>query len=299
LTGRAEYGVGSGIVWDSDAAEEYAECQVKARVLTVRRPAFNLLESLRWTPEGGYFLLERHLARLRESAEYFDFPFDEERLRVRLDENAPTKPVPHKTRLLLTRAGEVTLEHQPLPPAPFLLFPSSPLPLFSSSPASPPAPRTLRLRKASAQGATPSIKGSPPKALGQASAQGSALRVTFALSPVSSADVFLFHKTTHRAVYEAARAACPGYEEVLLWNERGEVTEFTASNVVVQIEGQLFTPPVECGLLAGTLRGELLAQGTVVQGTVTERVIPREQVLEAEAVWAVNSVRGWRKVSFG
>jgi para-aminobenzoate synthetase/4-amino-4-deoxychorismate lyase len=117
--------------------------------------------------------------------------------------------------------------------------------------------------------------------------------VTFAPAPVSSADVFLFHKTTHRTVYEQARATCPGVDEVLLWNERGEVTEFTTSNVVVQMDGQLFTPPMDCGLLAGTLRGELLAQGTV-----SERVIRGEEVAGAEAVWAVNSVRGWRKCQF-
>ncbi|MCB9135731.1 MAG: aminodeoxychorismate synthase component I [Anaerolineales bacterium] len=253
-TGQAEYGVGSGIVWDSEAAEEYAECEVKAQVLKTRRPAFDLLESLCWTPEEGYFLLERHLARMRESAEFFDFPFDEEKVRAQLVDHPPTHPSPHKTRLLLTRAGEVTLEHQPLPLAPFFLSPPS-----------------------------------PPLAT-----QGAGLRVTLAATPVSSADVFLYHKTTHRAVYEAARAACPGYEEVLLWNERGEVTEFTASNVVVRLEGAWFTPPVTCGLLGGTLRGELLAQGTV-----TERVIPREQVMGAEAVWVVNSVRGWRRVEFG
>lgn len=247
-TGQAEYGVGSGIVWDSEAAEEYKECEVKARVLTVRSPAFDLLESLRWTPEDGYFLLERHLARLRESAEFFDFSFDEGKVRAQLVEHPPTHPAPHKTRLLLTRAGDVTLEHQPLPPAPFLLFPA---------------------------------------------AQGTPLKVTLAPFPVSSSDMFLFHKTTQRAVYETAREACPGYEEVLLWNERGEVTEFTASNVVVQMEGGWFTPPVDCGLLAGTLRGDLRAQGTVM-----ERVMPREQVLGAETVWAVNSVRGWRRVEF-
>jgi len=283
-TGQAAYGTGGGIVWDSDPADEYREAYLKARVLTVRRPEFDLLESLLWTPEAGYFLLERHLARLRDSAEYFDYPWDEEKARAALDEHAPTTPAPHKVRLLLSRAGEVTLEHHPLPTAPFLLFPDSP------------PPRPHRLRKASAQGATHNLDTPLPKVSGPSSAQGAALRVTFAPSPVLASDVFLFHKTTHRAVYEQARAVCPGFDEVLLWNERGEITEFLTSNVIVQMGGRLFTPPVDCGLLAGTLRAELLAQSTVVQSTVTERVILREEVAGGEAVWAVNSVRGWRRV---
>jgi para-aminobenzoate synthetase/4-amino-4-deoxychorismate lyase len=249
-TGQAKYGTGGGIVWDSDPVGEYEECLLKARVLTVHRPVFELLESLLWTPEEGYFLLKRHLARMRDSAEYFDYPFDEENIRTRLMEQAPQHPAPHKTRLLLDKAGQVILEQQPLP--------------ASSS-------RILRLRKASAQDA--------------------ALKVTLAPSPISSSDIFLYHKTTHRAVYKQARADCPEFDEVLLWNEKGEVTEFTASNVVVERSGELFTPPVECGLLPGTFRGELLGKGVVI-----ERVIRVDELSEAEAVWAVNSVRGWQAV---
>jgi len=67
--GAAVYGVGSGIVWDSDAAAEFEECRLKARVLTAApaRP-FRLLESLRWTPAEGYALREEHLRRLAGSA---------------------------------------------------------------------------------------------------------------------------------------------------------------------------------------------------------------------------------------
>jgi len=79
----------------------------------------------------------------------------------------------------------------------------------------------------------------------------------------------------------------------LLWNERREVTEFTNSNAIVQLRGQRFTPPVDCGLLAGTFRAELLASGAV-----QERVIRVEELETAEAVWAVNSVRGWQAAVF-
>ena len=75
-TGRATYGVGSGVVWDSDADEEYDECLLKARVLGVQRPDFELLETMLWRPETGVFLLDRHLERLAGSAEYFGMAVD-------------------------------------------------------------------------------------------------------------------------------------------------------------------------------------------------------------------------------
>lgn len=51
----AEYGTGGGIVWDSVATTEFEECCTKAKILTQRQPKFELLESLLWTPENGYF----------------------------------------------------------------------------------------------------------------------------------------------------------------------------------------------------------------------------------------------------
>ena len=254
-TRQAEYGTGSGIVWDSDPADEYRECLLKARILTVRRPEFNLLETLLWTPETGHFLFDRHLARLRDSAEYFDYPFDENEIGTQLTENTPLLTTPHKIRLLLDQTGKISIETHPLP--------------------------NYELRITNYQPSTFNLPMYP-------SAQPST--ATLSPLPLSSTDPFLFHKTTHRQVYDEARAACPGFDEVLLWNERGEVTEFITSNVIVQLEGRLYTPPVNCGLLAGTFRAELLEQGLV-----TERVIRVEELGEAEAVWAVNSVRRWRK----
>ncbi|MGH2536547.1 MAG: aminodeoxychorismate synthase component I [Candidatus Promineifilaceae bacterium] len=121
------------------------------------------------------------------------------------------------------------------------------------------------------------------------------LRLRLAARPVDSRDVFLYHKTTHRAVYDqAAGAPLPGdgspANDVLLWNERGEVTETTSANAVVRLAGRLWTPPVACGLLAGTFRGRLLAEGRIA-----ERVIRLAELAECEAIYAVNSVRGWRE----
>ena len=75
------------------------------------------------------------------------------------------------------------------------------------------------------------------------------------------ADKLLRHKTTRRAVYEAARAEYPAAEadEVLLLNERGEACEGTITSVFLDDgSGILKTPPISCGLLAGVLRTELI-----------------------------------------
>ena len=102
---------------------------------------------------------------------------------------------------------------------------------------------------------------------------------------------FLFNKTTRRFQYEKARRARPDVEDVLLWNARGEVTESTVANVVVEIDGERWTPPVESGLLAGVFRGELLRSGTV-----RERVLTRAAVEGAQRLWLVNSLREWMDV---
>jgi para-aminobenzoate synthetase/4-amino-4-deoxychorismate lyase len=118
-------------------------------------------------------------------------------------------------------------------------------------------------------------------------AEAAPLPVALARAPVSSQDRFLFHKTTRRAVYEQHRAAHPDAFDVLLWNERGEVTEFTIGNLVVELEGRLWTPPIDCGLLAGVYREALLAAGTI-----SERVITVDAVRGASRIWLVNSLRG-------
>ncbi|ASN06860.1 aminodeoxychorismate synthase component I [Virgibacillus necropolis] len=112
--------------------------------------------------------------------------------------------------------------------------------------------------------------------------------VTLANNPVSSDDIFLYHKTTNRTVYENARSSYPNYYDVLLWNEKHELTEFTGGNIVVKINGQLFTPPIECGLLGGTFRKKL-----VDSGKVKERIIHVEELKECESIFFVNSVREW------
>ena len=110
--------------------------------------------------------------------------------------------------------------------------------------------------------------------------------MALATSPVSSADPFLFHKTTHRAVYDKHRAEHPGVFDVLLWNEEGELTEFTIGNLVVRLDGVDWTPPRECGLLAGCYRAELIERGEI-----HERRLRVEELKRADGVWLINSLR--------
>ena len=113
-------------------------------------------------------------------------------------------------------------------------------------------------------------------------------RLALAAGPVQSSDRFLFHKTTRREVYDSARRERPDADDVILWNERGEVTESTIANVAVRFGDKWFTPPVSCGLLAGVFREELLERGVL-----RERVLTPEELARADAVWLINSVRGW------
>ena len=102
--------------------------------------------------------------------------------------------------------------------------------------------------------------------------------VTLATEPVDSSDRFLFHKTTRRR----------GGDNEIFWNERGEVTESSIANIVVRIDDELFTPPIESGLLPGVFRSHLLAAGTI-----KERVITIEEFKNAKEFFLINSIRKW------
>ena len=115
--------------------------------------------------------------------------------------------------------------------------------------------------------------------------QKNVFKVCIAEKPVNSKDVFLFHKTTQLETYPPVPAA---FDDVLLFNENDELTEFTIGNLVVEIDGKLFTPPISCGLLAGTFRNHLLETGKI-----KERVILKGELGKCSKIFLVNSVRKW------
>jgi para-aminobenzoate synthetase / 4-amino-4-deoxychorismate lyase len=238
-TGRAEYGVGGGIVWDSTSADEYAEALLKARVLAEQTPQFSLLETMLWTPQAGFYLLDKHLARMLDSADYFDIRTSKEKLEAYLEQISSRFTSSQRVRLLLDQASATKSEAVPF--------------------------RAVQMDRP--------------------------LNACLAKEPIDSGNVFLFHKTTAREVYESALDDYPDTDDVLLYNERGELTEFTIGNLVVELDGKLVTPPIACGVLPGTFRAHLLETGQVV-----ERMIPIQQLRECTEIFRVNSIRQWQRV---
>lgn len=115
-----------------------------------------------------------------------------------------------------------------------------------------------------------------------------ALVVALASGPVRSEDTFLRHKTTRREVYLQALKDHPEADDVLLWNERRELTETCHGNVVLDIAGRRVTPALSSGLLPGTFRAELLQCGEVREQVVTLADLERRR-----AIFMINSVRRW------
>ncbi|NDH75675.1 MAG: hypothetical protein EBY52_02765 [Actinobacteria bacterium] len=211
--GRATYGVGGGVVWDSDPTAEWNEAHDKARVLYRADRPFRLLESIAWTPECGSVLLERHLDRLSLAATHFGFDVDLDEVRRTIESFNAGEP--QVIRVLVGLGGAVELEPRAMPM---------------------PDPNPV---------------------------------VVFDTRPIDRGDEFLRHKTTRRDRYDEARERFPEAYDVLLWNRLGQLCESTIANLVVEIDNEYRTPPIEAGLLPGTMRAELLDRGDIVEAMVT------------------------------
>ena len=121
-------------------------------------------------------------------------------------------------------------------------------------------------------------------------------KVIFSDKKTDSSSRYLFHKTTLRRLYDEERAVfvdSRGYYEVLFINDKGEVTEGSYTNIFLQKQGRLLTPPVVCGLLPGVLRQYLLQE---YPQTVVEAVVTMKDLEQAEAIYVGNSVRGLVRV---
>jgi para-aminobenzoate synthetase / 4-amino-4-deoxychorismate lyase len=117
VTGQAVFGTGGGITWGSDPAAEHAELLAKAAFLAEPVEEFGLVETMAHVPGEGLRDLERHLARLADSADYFGFAFDPTAVRDRLSA-AVAGAGPARIRLELHRDGTAEVDLGPLPPAP-------------------------------------------------------------------------------------------------------------------------------------------------------------------------------------
>ncbi|MCA1324603.1 chorismate-binding protein [Herbaspirillum sp. alder98] len=234
---RGVLGLGAGIVHDSDADSEYAECQLKARFLTGLGHDFTLFETIFATRHGARHL-DLHLARLRASAIGFDFVFDEDAIRAALEHTCGQLPDgPHRVRLELRADGTLEIRHAPLAPL------------------------------------------------------ADEVKVFVAAAATDSRDLLLRHKSSARAVYDAAwqEAEARGGFDLLFFNEKDELTEGGRSNVFVLLDGQWTTPPLAAGCLPGVMRSVLLGDPhyRAIEATVT-----RAQLLQAEQIIVCNALRG-------
>jgi para-aminobenzoate synthetase / 4-amino-4-deoxychorismate lyase len=266
---RGSMGAGSGVVIDSDPAAEFRECLLKAKFLSgpahriaapisenvpiVSQPdKFSLIETMLW--DGGYPLLELHLDRLEDSAAYFDYSCDRAAVRAALEDHARQ------------------FAHQNF-----------------ADPTSR-SPRRVRLLMVDDEGHIQIVSEalSPP---GDPNRIG---RVTISSVRTDPSDAMLYHKTTHRPIYSRAfeQATRDGFDDVLFLNLRGEVTEGAISNVLVEKDGRWYTPPIECGLLAGVYRRHLLE----TRPEIEERVLFIDDLQAADAIYLANAVRGLRRV---
>ena len=235
------YGVGSGIVADSDSRQEWDECRVKCAFLTVPHRQYELVESLLW--DGCYRSREGHLRRMEASAAALGFCFSRAGICCALRQLARTtllRGQRYKVRILLQRNGVVDTECE-------------------------------RLESEQSN------------------------RVLIERHPVDAGEPLLYHKTTWRPWYADAADRIRSGEcfDVLFCNRQQQLTEGSRSTLFIRRGAMLYTPPVACGLLNGTLRQRLLDAGTC-----REAILHPRDLVACDEIFCGNSVRGLVSVRF-
>jgi para-aminobenzoate synthetase / 4-amino-4-deoxychorismate lyase len=228
---QATLGLGSGIVADSEAGAEWRECLAKGAFVVAAGGGFDLIETMRFDPVEGILRLDGHFARLKSSAEKFDFVFDRHAARNALQAATFRLKQAARVRLRVSPRGALAVEVSPMP-----VFADVPVPV-----------RIVPL-------------------------------------PVAGDDFRLRHKTSAREFYDDARHDA-GAAEVAFVNAEGFVTEGSMTNIFVEREGRLLTPPAELGLLPGVLRAELIARGQAVESHLRSADL-------ADGFFIGNAVRG-------
>lgn len=211
----ATLGLGSGIVADSVAGDEWRECLAKGAFVTEGQPRFDLIESMRFDPVEGVAHLEQHLARMRASARTLGFAFDRHAARNELQAATFRVKEASKVRMLVSAQGRLAIEVRPIAEMP-----------------QEPVPVAIAPRNAVAE------------------------------------DFRLNHKTTARAVYSDAFVGGETFE-TLLEDDEGFLTEGCFTNLFVERDGQLLTPPLSRGLLPGVLRETLITEGRAAEQDLT------------------------------
>ncbi|MCK6129314.1 aminodeoxychorismate synthase component I [Streptococcus halitosis] len=227
--GKAIYGVGGGITWDSTWESEYREVHQKAAVLYRKQARFKLITTGKIGQKRLLFE-DQHLKRLTKASRYFSFPFDPEELRQKIEEEcqACDSHQDYRLRITISKSGEMELSRQ-------ILTPLSP----------------------------------------------SFCKAKLCLQEADLNQSFTYFKTTHRPHLSL------GEQEKIYHNKSGELLETSIGNLVLKINGKLYTPPTSLGILPGIYRQHLLDIGQV-----DEKVLTLADLNQAEAVYGCNAVRG-------
>lgn len=120
------------------------------------------------------------------------------------------------------------------------------------------------------------------------------LKVIVSEKQTLSTDKFRYYKTTNRKIYddELRLAVSKGFDEVIFFNEKGYLTEGSFTNILLRKKGEWFTPPLADGILPGIARGNFLKRDT----SVKQISLNRNDLLQSDEVYLINSVRGLMKV---
>ncbi len=221
--GHGEMGIGAGITYGSDPDAEWRESLLKGQFLSRPQADFGLIETMLWQPGKDFWLLDQHLNRLDDSAQYFAYPCSKKDLAGQLEVLATQwRLISHtalRVRVLLSRSGETTINQT-----------------ACEMPAAMDLPGTNT---------------------------GQLPRITVSRHRTDPANTLLFHKTTSRDLYnrERQKAGENGFFEVIFRNSRDEITEGAISNIIIRKDGYFYTPPQASGLLAGVGRACLMNKG--------------------------------------
>ncbi|MBK5910046.1 aminodeoxychorismate synthase, component I [Rhodothalassium salexigens] len=291
--GRGRFGLGSGLVADSDRGEEWRECALKAAFTHRAGPTaerdeaqdFALIETMVWTPADGIALLDGHMARLRASAHHLGFACDGAAVHAAISDalTAALGPAAGACGGAVSVSDGGSAQRSMTGSAEGRVW-------AGVKGGAGTGRHKVRLLLARDGVATVTVEALGDDPLWRQP------RVVFADQPQRSDNLFLYHKTTRRAHYDVPLQRAQAREnvtDVLFLNERGHLTEGALSNLFVAIGGRLITPPREAGLLGGVLRQMLL---TRERKPAVEAPLTAADLARAEAVYIGNAVHGLRPV---
>jgi len=241
--GKAELGIGSGIVADSIPEDEWDECILKSKFMNAGGNKFKLLETMLWDRDSGVLYANEHFDRMLNSAFLLGWSCDRDILFHAVEDglrrNIKKKSDIYRIRLLYSPVEGVETEFHIMNDAGW--------------------------------------------------GKGSFAKLKISKEHTNSRDFFLYHKTTRRSFYDSSfrDAVKEGYDEVVFFNEKKQLTEGAISNIFLKINGNWFTPALKCGLLSGIWR-----EKTIKKLNAEAKILFLCDLQNADDIMVGNSVRG-------